>query len=116
MRRSLQPLGVLAVLTFALFACQTSVDLPAHWPQAEAVQRSSAGESAAVQAPELASLQDALINIYEQANPGVAALRLLERDGGSQGSGLSSTGRTYRHQLSRGRYLDGAGGGFRLRI
>ncbi len=39
-------------------------------------------------APDLVALQDTLVRIYEEANPGVVALRVLSRQGGSRGSGF----------------------------
>lgn len=39
-------------------------------------------------APDLVALQDTLVRIYQKANPGVVALRVLSREGGSRGSGF----------------------------
>lgn len=85
MRRSLHTLGPVAALTLALLACQAVIPFSQSPTTAPMIVPAS---PAAVPIGDIVSLQDTLVKIYAQANPGVVALRVVTESGGGQGSGF----------------------------
>lgn len=89
------------ILTFSLLSCRTLTGLPRQAPQANNATISPTVEvqiqpQAPAQPdsqilptiPDLVSLEDTLVNLYESVNPGVVAIRVLTQGGGGLGSGF----------------------------
>jgi 2-alkenal reductase len=103
MKRYWRPLILLAVLVLFQFACQvlpnfqlaTETDLPPTIapeqvvePSPEVVSPSSETVVDLPPAPDLVAVEDTLISLYENANPGVVSIRVDTEAGGGQGSGF----------------------------
>ncbi len=76
----------LAILALTGLACQTVLGTSA--PQAPASQPLQPQSPAAPVIPNEASLQDALVALYQNVNPGVVSIRVVTDQGGAQGSGF----------------------------
>jgi S1-C subfamily serine protease len=98
-----RPLLILTILVLFQFSCQVLPDLqfetptgipPTPTPQATAVPTLETGIPSPEPVinlppvPDLVPVEDTLISLYERANPGVVAIRVLTETGGGQGSGF----------------------------
>ena len=93
MKRSLKLMVFVAVLATATMACsvlagRTEIPTVGEPPQAVQVQPVAPGSPATNPVIDQIASQDILVNLYEQVNPGVVAIRVLSDQGGSQGSGF----------------------------
>lgn len=100
MKRTLLALCFFSVLAAALISCQmiSSFSGLAGSPASSAptqiapipgiVQPTLASRAVEAQPVDLTSLQDTLVKVYAQTNPGVVSLRVLTQEGGSSGSGF----------------------------
>lgn len=91
MRRFFMLVSAIIVLAMVVISCRTlpgiSTDVPA--PVASvAISEPVVTPIYIPPAVDLISLEDTLVEIYQKVNPGVVALRVLDEDGGSRGSGF----------------------------
>lgn len=98
MKRSLKPLVITSLVLVFLMSCQIVTGLSLDTPQPTAPPPTSVPQQATQPtgtslnpppAPELAGLEDRLVRLYEDVNPGVVTIRVLSEDaGGGLGSGF----------------------------
>lgn len=98
MKRSLKPLVITSLVLVFLMSCQIVTGLSLGTPQPTAPPPTSVPQQATQPtgtslnpppAPELAGLEDRLVRLYEDVNPGVVTIRVLSEDaGGGLGSGF----------------------------
>jgi 2-alkenal reductase len=111
MRRFVTP--VLLLVAFVLLSCRTFAGITSQSPGVTPVSIAlipnapASTVGAPVSAPDLVSLQDSLVKVYELANPGVVALRVPSDQGGSRGSGFVFDRQG--HILTNNHVLEGQG-------
>jgi S1-C subfamily serine protease len=96
MKRIPQFLAIVTVLALSVISCGLFSATPPTAPPAPSALQPAVVTQVVVPAPQvnippaldLASSQDALIQLYKNANPGVVAIRVLTPQGGALGSGF----------------------------
>ena len=83
-------LSMISCQLFSGVALESPVSPPAPTPLLEASNPPTTAQTDGNPpvAPDFIDLQESLINLYEKVNPGVVAIQVLTRDGGSLGSGF----------------------------
>ncbi len=92
MIRRIQPLFFIVILVITLVACQSFSEIPEEPPDVLAtpvvIRETVVSPIYVPPSVDLVTLQDALIEVYEQVNPGVVSLRTLAEIGAGLGSGF----------------------------
>ena len=92
MRRSISFIGILVILALATLSCKTLVSAPSKGSGMPPVVTMIAQpvEPVVIQppVPDLVSIQDQLVSLYEQVHTGVVSIQVLLPEGAAQGSGF----------------------------
>ena len=92
MRRSVSFIGILVILALATLSCKTLVSAPSKGSGMPPVVTMIAQpvEPVVIQppVPDLVSIQDQLVSLYEQVHTGVVSIQVLLPEGAAQGSGF----------------------------
>jgi S1-C subfamily serine protease len=92
MRRSFTFIGILTVLALVTLSCRTLAGAPSSSPVIQPVVTIVAQQVQPVAklppAPDLVSVQDQLVSLYEQVHTGVVSIQVALPEGAAQGSGF----------------------------